>query len=356
MAGSPRITLKDIARKLGVSHTTVSLALKNHHRISKEQRGKIQRVARQMGYSPDPFLLGLVAHRWKSTLARYHGTIAWLRHWKHHQLNQAVRARLKYHEQLWRGAGQAAKRFGYQVEEVYWAETLTARRVEQILLSRGIQGILIPPHRPAPDWKNFAWQKFSIVRFGLSVPIPDTNLVTTDGFRAVAMAINKIREYGYKRIGMVIAEQDIGIGGNFCGGFLSSQFYLHLTPAIPPLMSNIDRYLENPQRENRVLERWLERYQPDAILVSEGQVVEQLHELGYRIPKDIAVAATSVHDMDLDTGIDQHAEAVGALAVETLVKQINFNERGEPTEPCRILVESRWQDGKSLPRRLPVSV
>jgi hypothetical protein len=35
-----------------------------------------------------------------------------------------------------------------------------------------------------------------------------------------------------------------------------------------------------------------------------------------------------------------------------LVKQININERGEPSAPCRILVESTWQDGKSLPRRL----
>jgi hypothetical protein len=34
-----------------------------------------------------------------------------------------------------------------------------------------------------------------------------------------------------------------------------------------------------------------------------------------------------------------------------LVKQININERGVPENPCRILVESRWQDGRTLPRR-----
>jgi hypothetical protein len=34
-----------------------------------------------------------------------------------------------------------------------------------------------------------------------------------------------------------------------------------------------------------------------------------------------------------------------------LVKQININERGEPAAPCRMLVESCWQDGRSLPRR-----
>jgi hypothetical protein len=37
--------------------------------------------------------------------------------------------------------------------------------------------------------------------------------------------------------------------------------------------------------------------------------------------------------------------------VETLVSQINLNERGEPADPYRVLVESRWRDGRSLPRR-----
>jgi hypothetical protein len=32
-----------------------------------------------------------------------------------------------------------------------------------------------------------------------------------------------------------------------------------------------------------------------------------------------------------------------------LVSQINLNERGEPEDPSRILIESRWRDGKSLP-------
>jgi DNA-binding LacI/PurR family transcriptional regulator len=75
-----------------------------------------------------------------------------------------------------------------------------------------------------------------------------------------------------------------------------------------------------------------------------------LRELGLRIPQDLAVAGTSVLDLPgIDTGIDQHPEAIGRIAVEMLVKQLNVNERGEPIDPCRILVESRWKDGNSLP-------
>jgi DNA-binding LacI/PurR family transcriptional regulator len=76
-----------------------------------------------------------------------------------------------------------------------------------------------------------------------------------------------------------------------------------------------------------------------------------LVELGYRIPKDVAVAGTSLNDTLVDAGIDQHSKAIGQIASEMLVKQISLNERGEQSDPCRILVESRWQDGKTLPPR-----
>jgi LacI family transcriptional regulator len=95
----------------------------------------------------------------------------------------------------------------------------------------------------------------------------------------------------------------------------------------------------------------LKKNQPDAVLTTDSEIPGMIKELGYRIPKDIAVAGTTIYDIPVDAGIDQHPEAIGRIAVEMLVKQINVSERGEPADPCRILVESRWHDGKSLPRR-----
>jgi DNA-binding LacI/PurR family transcriptional regulator len=148
-----------------------------------------------------------------------------------------------------------------------------------------------------------------------------------------------------------VGEFDRSLGGNFCGGFLAAQSYLKLTPAIPQLVTSDDLYCTNPKRENQVLRQWLKQHRPEAILTTEGQLPAQLREIGWRIPDDVGVASTNVHDMEIDAGIDQLSEAVGRIGVEMLVKQINVSERGEPAEPCRILVESRWQDGKSMPRR-----
>jgi LacI family transcriptional regulator len=95
----------------------------------------------------------------------------------------------------------------------------------------------------------------------------------------------------------------------------------------------------------------MKKYQPDAILNYLAEVPAYLRELGYRIPQDVAVAGTSVCDIPVDTGIDQRSYVIGQIAAGMLIKQIGLNERGEPPAPVRILVESRWQDGKTLPSR-----
>ena len=66
MTGQPnqdRVTLKDIARLLGVHQSTVSCALRNSSSISEGLRKKIQDTARQLGYEPDPMLMALNKYR-----------------------------------------------------------------------------------------------------------------------------------------------------------------------------------------------------------------------------------------------------------------------------------------------------
>ena len=95
----------------------------------------------------------------------------------------------------------------------------------------------------------------------------------------------------------------------------------------------------------------MKKFKPEAVLAASPETPVFLRELGYRIPRDVAVASTSPYDTTVDAGIDQCPNVIGQIAAEMLIKQISLNERGEPADPCRILVESRWLDGKSLPLR-----
>jgi LacI family transcriptional regulator len=97
--------------------------------------------------------------------------------------------------------------------------------------------------------------------------------------------------------------------------------------------------------------QWWERYKPDAILTPDSRLVTTLAHLKLRIPQDVAVAATTLVDIPVDTGINQNSEEIGRVAVETLISLINSNDRGKPTIPRRILVQGSWVDGTSLPNR-----
>jgi DNA-binding LacI/PurR family transcriptional regulator len=140
------------------------------------------------------------------------------------------------------------------------------------------------------------------------------------------------------------------MGGNHYGGFLWAHKLLGVEHMIPP----VDSETKTPQLAARTkgnLSAWMKKFRPDAVLTTTPEAPVLLRELGYRIPRDVAVASTSPYDIAVDAGIDQYPMAIGRIAAEMLIKQISLNERGEPNDPCRILVESRWQDGKSLPPR-----
>jgi LacI family transcriptional regulator len=212
--------------------------------------------------------------------------------------------------------------------------------------------VLIPPHMTRPDWGNFDWNKFSLIRFGMSVPTPDSHLVTADHFRSILMAMGRIHGYGYARIGFVLpSDFDRHLGGNYSGGFYAAQKLFKIPHMVPPLMTVETEYRQRPDKAQRALHQWLLREKPDAVLTSVAEIPAMIRTLGYRIPEDVAVAGTSAYDIPVDAGINQNPESIGRIAVEMLVGQINVNERGEPAAPCRILVESCWQDGKSLPSR-----
>ena len=79
---SKRVTVYDIAEKLGVSHAKVSLALRNHPSISEKRREQVKKKAAEMGYVPDPHLAALAAHRRTISPSQIRSAIAWINHWE----------------------------------------------------------------------------------------------------------------------------------------------------------------------------------------------------------------------------------------------------------------------------------
>lgn len=332
------VTMADIAREVGVTAAAVSLALKNHPRISEARRKEIQAVAERMCYRPNAMATSLAYHKHDSCSIPTEAGLAWLNAWP---APEKLR-RLPQFAAYWNGASKAAEKFGYHLDEFVATREMPFSRIEKILRARNISGILIPPHAgiEAP-WHELNWDRFSVVRFGLTArQLPPFHAVTADQSGNAYVAFMKMKEKGYKRIGFAGVSEKEWRG---LAGFSQAQFSVPASQRVPPLLY---RFLEGRENLDKPL-RWLKKFRPDAILIEHGEFFLQLKPLGFE--RDFGLATTALPDVPLDSGINQNPEEIGRVAVLALLSQIRDNARGVPQTSRLTLIEGTWVEGKSLP-------
>jgi len=341
-----RVSMRDVAKAVGVSVSAVSLAVKNSPRVSPQVRQQILAKIKEMGYQPDPVLKALCHYRRTKFAAPVAAEIAWINAW--HDPG-ALRS---YHEfdLYWRGAFEEAQRCGFRLEEFRLQECGSFGRLEEILRARNINGILIPPLGPQwpLNWQEFQWQDFSVVRFGHSVTYPRAHLVTSDQLTDGMLAFESMWNKGYRRIGYVTTRETTKRGTRFSAGFLMGQLKVGAEARLYPLLMSDQRSLKEDQKQ---LTAWLRKNKPDAILTDAQNLHQLLGSCGYRVPEDVGLATTSVLDGGVSAGIDQNSEEIGKAAAQMLISQIDYNQRGIPQVCRELLIEGRWVDGDTLPER-----
>lgn len=336
------VTLRDIARELGVSHVTVSLALRNHPRISEATRLRVKQKAAEMGYHPDPMLSALSHYRLNSKEKPAQATLAWINPLEHPE-------RLHNYGEFslyWKGALSVAQRLGFQLQE-FTTRDFSLQRLNTIFKTRNIRGLIIAPISAellSVNWEEIPWENFYAVHCGRNRQGPRLHLVTSAQDYNAKIAFEKMVEKGYQRIGFV-SEPDRR--KMFVDGYLRAQLSLpkerHLPPMLIPDVSS--------PAEKEQFAAWLRQTKPDAILTANPSLPGLLQALGYRVPEDIGVATMSIHDTPIDAGIDQNPEEIGRVAVRTLVSLMNEHQFGIPNVRNQILVDGSWVDGSMLPDR-----
>ena len=132
-----RVTLRAVAARAGVHHTTASRALKGDPRVCAETLAKIKAIAEEMGYMPDPMLSSLNAYRHATKDSQYHGTVAWITNFP---TRDGWRTSTCY-SLYFQGASEQLLRHGYRMEDIWLREpNLSADRASQVLLHRGNPG------------------------------------------------------------------------------------------------------------------------------------------------------------------------------------------------------------------------
>jgi LacI family transcriptional regulator len=341
-----RVSMRDVARAVGVSVAAVSLALRNSPRISGPVRQKIQAKLQEMGYEPDPMLAALSHYRRSKSDRPIGAELAWINYWP----EPGKLRSFQEFDLYWEGAYAEARANGYRLEEFRFREYETVARLEKVLRARSIRGILLPPKPSTVDirWGDFHWDDYCIVRFGHSITAPRVHLVTSDQLTDGMIAFDNVWSKGYRRIAYVTTQDTAVRGARFSAGFLQGQLKVRARVQLRPLLLGED---QDSRPDAKRMTAWLRKNKPDAIITNLPYLSGLLKKCGYRVPRDIGLAVTSVLDAGARAGIDQNSREIGRAATQLLISLINHNERGIP-EICReVLIEGRWVDGDTLPSK-----
>lgn len=334
-----------IARAAGVHQTTVSMALRDHPRISAKTKTKIQRLAERMGYRPNPLVSALMSYRRSRRRVDGKMPIAFLTAFPH---RDEWRENPLF-DHIFAGAAERVTKFGYKLEPFWLRQPgLTPSRLSHILVSRGINALLVAPVPPHSRELELTWDKFALATIGVTLTKPELHHVASNHWHGTRTAFEICQQRGYQRIGFAsFSDGYFNVQQKRVGALLSAQTTLPVRQRIPPCLGS--------DFDPTGLRRWFQKWRPDAIVTLDVEFVrETLEGDGVRSPDDyglVHLGCATVQPGQWHSGIFEDPKLIGATAADILMGVHMRNERGVPTNPQEVLVRGKWVEGRSLPPR-----
>ena len=331
-------TMQVIADQAGVSKMSVSRALGNKPGVSDELRQKILKIARDLGYRPNPLITAFMASL-RSQRARpsiQTGTVLAF-------LERADRIEDVKSEHF-RGASEAAEEQGYKLERfIVGVAGLSPARLNAVLLARNVQGVVIAPLPEGHGQFAHDWSQFCTVVIEYTFITPNFDRVVHDSYGSMRLILDQCRSRGFRRIGLVFSknasERTEGLNE---AAYWMEQKTIGCFAPIPSLR------LES--WDDVTVSRWFERYQPEVIVTSVVFVTflkRFLEKNNKRVPDDISIINVNTWDSEV-SGIEQNNDHIGATAVRLLIDKLNRNDRGIPEHPITSVVPGLWVQGVTL--------
>lgn len=338
-----RVRMADVAKKAGVSASTVCRALGANPQIPQATRDRVRAVAAEMGYQVDPLLSAFASRRRGRVAGSEATTIAYITKFEAAFTWQ----KNPFYSRLFEGATARADQMGYRLEHFWLKQTgMDGRKLSRILYNRGISVIVVPPTPGVRGHLSMDWSRFSSVAIGYSLLRPNLHRASTHHFHGILTVVRQLRRMGYRKIGFcVYKDTSKRVDGQWLAGFLLCQ----------QLLEDIRlAYFVFDDRNASRISTWCQSEGLEVVIGGEPSVLEALRN-GGMFPGAIDYVAGSWDGTEPEiAGLDQRPEEIGAVAVDLVVAQMQRGERGVPAVPFTTMVEPQWRDGQSL-RRKPVS-
>jgi DNA-binding LacI/PurR family transcriptional regulator len=334
-----RITLSDIARRLGMSKSTVSIGLRNDQRLPAATRDKIRRMALELGYRPDPSLAAIAAQRWRHR-GRHHGVGVALLDNRNEPADHTRKALLGF-------AGARLEQLGYRVTRFDLDAQPTVAATQRILIARGIRGVLVPPIYRHELLAELDLPSFSLAAAGLARWQPPFAAATQDVFEDVTEALRRIVDHGYRRIGVALLrhEGNVPDDAHRLGATLHAQARYRETGVTITVWEGRIGSLGD---EMRPFLAWFRAERPQALLAFNAFARDWLLHAGLTLP-GLATLNRFAKAVEL-AGIEPQHRRIAEAAAELLDQEIRHHRTGVSADaPTRLLIPPRWTDGPSLP-------
>jgi len=337
------VTLSDIANELHLSVSTVSYALRGTGSVSAKTRERVRAVAERMGYRPDPLISATAARRF-ARRPTDHSLVAFLQ-------NKPGGGRSIVFQQL----EQASAAYGLQLTEhlVPDPDRQLAPLLRQ-LYQRGYSGLILGRTLEHGQLDDEAWSRFSVLRLAAYSDVSRFHRIAQSDPLNLRRLIEKAREKGYRRPGLVIHAQyasyshddllRVGLvrfEGSALGVYGPPGLNEKALPCPLVLDNETGRHWEN------IIPDWVKSHAPDCVLATHTGVYPDLKEMAY--PGGFAA--------EILTGIEQYrafsgfGPELGSLNREILQRMdslIRHRETGVPRFSVAQVVPSEWQDGGTL--------
>ena len=202
------VTIKDIARELGVSPSTVSRALKDHPDISEETRRHVRELADRMKYKPNAIALSL-----KNRKSNVVGVI----------IPQIVHY---FFSSVISGIEEIAGKYGYSVMIAQSNESFDKEVEAMGALADGrIDGLLISISKETVKYDHLRQFKEEGIEIVFFDRVPDefkSDSVVIDDFQGALKAVQHLIDGGHKRILHLAGPQTRLIGRKRLKGYLQA--------------------------------------------------------------------------------------------------------------------------------------
>ena len=349
------VTLREIARHLGIALGAVSLALRDDPRVPAAKRRRVRAAARRLGYGHNP-LTDAWAGRFHETHRHAGLSVAHVSGYPEtaYQADAALR---ELRAQILERAGEIAASVtpfyvdaapppredsqgsgGGAASTRRGAGGLSVARLREILEARGIETVLwgpFPPEQP-PFEEN--WPEAVMVGIGDAAATRALNRVVHSRYLGLRGLLLRLLEAGCRKPGLA----GCGPPGAPDGVLGWAPAYLQIATTLPAQRRVPWLPLARPDRE--ACAAWFDRHRPDVVLSNFPELRDA-----------VAGAAFIALEPDPDrlspdlAALLYPAAALGRGAMDLLVAQCDLNERGRPARPYRTAYRARFRPGPSCP-------